>query len=120
MVRRVVVYSSYSKTTPTTTPPMPPYTTSKSHKDLAKIFKACALAPKETPQQKADREQRRAAFQALQLAKYGDPLAAIRAANPKPEIVTGSPYQAAREAWVSGRTGTDGAFDHWTSSSPSS
>ena len=119
MVRRVVVYSSYNRTTPTTTQTMPNYTASKTHKDLAKIFKASALTPKETPQQKADREQRRAAFQALQLAKYGDPLAAIRAANPKPEIATGSPYQAAREAWVNGRAGTDGAFDHWTSSSSS-
>jgi hypothetical protein len=75
------------------------------------------LAPKETPEQKADREQRRATLRALQLAKYGDPLALIRAANPKQEMTTGSPYQVAREAWVSGRTGTDGAFDHWTSPS---
>ena len=116
MVRRVVVYSSYNRTTPTTTQTMPSYTESKRHKDLAKMFKACALANQETPEQKADREQRRATFQALQLAKYGDPLAAIRAANPKQEIATGSPYQAAREAWINGQAGTDGAFDHWTSS----
>ena len=116
MDHKVVVYSSSHQTTPTTTQAMPSYTESKRHKDLAKIFKSCALANQETPEQKADREQRRATLRALQLAKYGDPLAAIRAANPKQEIATGSPYQAAREAWVSGRTGTDGAFDHWTSS----
>ena len=116
MDRSVVVYSSSHKTTPTISQTMPSYTESKRHKDLAKIFKSCALANQETPEQKADREQRRATLRALQLAKYGDPLAAIRAANPKQEIATGSPYQAAREAWVSGRTGTDGAFDHWTSS----
>ena len=117
MVRKMVVYSSSHKTTPTTTQTMPSYTESKRHKDLAKMFKACALAnkPEETPEQKAAREQRRETMRALQLAKYGDPLAAIRAANPKQEIVTGSPYQAAREAWVSGQAGTDGAFDHWTS-----
>jgi hypothetical protein len=68
-------------------------------------------APKETPEQKAERERRRDVLRAMQLAKYGDPLAAIRAANPKPEIVTGSPYQAAREAWVSARIE---GVDHWT------
>ena len=116
MVRKMIVYSSSHKTTPTTTQTMPNYTESKRHKDLAKIFKACALANKpETPEQKADREQRRETLRALQLAKYGDPLAAIRAANPKQEIVTGSPYQAAREAWVNGQEGTDGVFDHWSS-----
>ena len=72
-------------------------------------------APKETREQKAEREQKRAQFAALQLAKYGDPLAAIRAANPKQEIVTGSPYQAAREAWVNPAALSQGAFDHWTS-----
>ena len=72
-------------------------------------------APKETPEEKASREQKRAQFAALQLAKYGDPLAAIRAANPKQEIVTGSPYQAAREAWVNPAALSQGAFDHWTS-----
>ena len=113
MVRKIVVYSSSHKTTQT----MPSYTESKRHKDLAKMFKSCALANKpETPEQKADREQRRETMRALQLAKYGDPLAAIRAANPKQEIATGSPYQAAREAWINGQAGTDGAFDHWTSS----
>ena len=114
MVRWLVVYSSPKA--PTISQSMPTYTESKRHKDLAKMFKACALANKpETPEEKAAREQRRETMRALQLAKYGDPLAAIRAANPKQEIVTGSPYQAAREAWVSGQAGTDGAFDHWTS-----
>jgi len=68
-------------------------------------------APKETPEQKAERERRRDVLRAMQLAKYGDPLAAIRAANPKPEIVTGSPYQAAREAWAGARVEP---LDHWT------
>jgi hypothetical protein len=35
-------------------------------------------------------------------------------AHPVPEMVTGSPYQTARDAWRNGH-GTDGAFDHWTS-----
>jgi len=38
--------------------------------------------------------------------------AAYRLAHPVPEMVTGSPYQAAREAWANGGGGT--AFDHWT------
>jgi hypothetical protein len=69
-------------------------------------------APKETAEQKADREQKRAQFAALQLAKYGDPLAAIRAANPKKEIGEGSPYKEAREAWIISHLPQ---FDHWTS-----
>jgi hypothetical protein len=36
--------------------------------------------------------------------------AAYRLAHPVPEMVTGSPYQAAREAWANGGA----AFDHWT------
>ena len=108
----IVVCSSH-KTTPTTTQTMPNYAESKRHKDLAKLFKAFALAKPETPEQKADREQRRAAFQALQLAKYGDPLAAYRAANPVPEMATGSPYQAAKEAWTNPEN-WKGALDHWT------
>ena len=117
MVCWLVVYSSPKA--PTISQAMPSYIDSKRHKELAKMFKSCALANQETPEQKADREQRRATLRALQLAKYGDPLAAFKAANPKPEIATGSPYQTAREAWVSGRTGTDGAFDHWTSTASS-
>jgi hypothetical protein len=86
------------------------YTDNKRHK-----ASATTATPKETPEEKAAREQKRAQFAALQLAKYGDPLAAIRAANPKQEIVTGSPYQAAREAWVNPAALSQGAFDHWTS-----
>ena len=40
---------------------------------------------------------------------------AYRLAHPVPEMVTGSPYQTAREGWRNGQDGTDGAFDHWTS-----
>ena len=43
-------------------------------------------------------------------------MAAYRAAHPVPEMPTGSPYQTAREAWINGQEGTDGALDHWTSS----
>ena len=38
--------------------------------------------------------------------------AAYRLANPVPEMVTGSPYQTAREAWANGGAGAQ--FDHWT------
>ena len=38
--------------------------------------------------------------------------AAYRLAHPVPEMATGSPYQAAREAWANGGGGA--AFDHWT------
>ena len=41
--------------------------------------------------------------------------AAYRLAHPVPEMVTGSPYQTAREEWRNGQQGTDGALDHWTS-----
>ena len=37
--------------------------------------------------------------------------AAYRLAHPVPEMVTGSPYQAAREEWANGG---GAAFDHWT------
>jgi hypothetical protein len=36
--------------------------------------------------------------------------AAYRMAHPVPEMATGSPYQAAREAWANGGA----QFDHWT------
>jgi hypothetical protein len=36
--------------------------------------------------------------------------AAYRLAHPVPEMATGSPYQAAREAWANGGA----QFDHWT------
>jgi hypothetical protein len=64
---------------------------------------------KESAEQKAERERKREEFRAMQLAKYGDPLAAIRAANPKAdvEVVTGSPYQSAREAWTGSWNGSE-------------
>jgi hypothetical protein len=62
---------------------------------------------KESVEQKAARERKREEFRALQVAKYGDPLAAIRAANPKAEVVTGSPYQSSREAWTGSWTGSE-------------
>ena len=86
---------------------------SEGRKALDQFLKAAKKAPKETPEQKADREQRRAAFQALQQAKYGAANAAYRAANPVPEMVTGSPYQAAKEAWTNPEN-WKGAVDHWT------
>lgn len=117
MVRTIFVECSEEATQRQTRINMPRQPKSEGQKALDKFLKACALANKpETPEQKADREQRRETMRALQLAKYGDPLAAIRAANPKQEIATGSPYQAAREAWINGQAGTDGAFDHWTAS----
>ena len=36
--------------------------------------------------------------------------AAYRLAHPVPEMATGSPYQAAREAWANGGA----KLDHWT------
>jgi len=36
--------------------------------------------------------------------------AAYRLAHPVPEMATGSPYQAAREAWATGGA----QFDHWS------
>ena len=36
--------------------------------------------------------------------------AAYRLAHPVPEMATGSPYQAAREAWANGGA----QFDHWS------
>lgn len=83
---------------------------SKSQKKKRTI--TAATAPKETPEQKADREQKRAQFAALQLAKYGDPLALIREANPNKDIGEGSPHKEAREAWIISHLPQ---FDHWTS-----
>jgi len=37
--------------------------------------------------------------------------AAYRLAHPVPEMVTGSPYQAAREAWANGGAGAK--LEHW-------
>jgi hypothetical protein len=90
---------------------------SEGRKALDQFLKAAKKAPKETPEQKADRERRRAAYDAMQQAKYGASnaafMAAYRAAHPVPEIATGSPYQAAKEAWTNPEN-WKGAVDHWT------
>jgi hypothetical protein len=82
----------------------------------AKPRTSAAAAPKqeykETPEQKA----KRIAYETRNAASNAAFMAAYRAAHPLPEIVTGSPYQAANEAWRNGQPGTDGLFDHWTSS----
>ena len=70
-----------------------------------------AAAAKETPEQKAKRE----AYETRNVASNAAFMAAYRAAHPVREIVTGSPYQDAKEAWRNGQQGTDGSFDHWTS-----
>jgi len=86
------------------------------YKDLSKFFKSCAKTPAKVPQetaeQKAEREKKQAQLAAKKLAHYG---AAAAAAQPMKEIPTGSPYQAALEAWKSSEN--KGTFDHWTSSS---
>jgi hypothetical protein len=91
---------------------MPAQTESKR----AKPRTSAAVAPKqeykETPEQKA----KRIAYETRNAASNAAFMAAYRAAHPLPEIVTGSPYQAANEAWRNGQPGTDGLFDHWTSS----
>ena len=106
---------------------MSAYTQSKRHQELAKLFKQCA-APRtapvpatatatqqvqtETPEQKAKRQ----AHEAKKAAANAAIMASLRAANPLPEIATGSPYQAARESWLNAdSTSATGSFDHWTS-----
>ena len=103
---------------------MSTYTQSKRHQELAKLFKQCA-APRtaapatatqqvqtETPEQKAKRQ----AHEAKKAAANAAVMASLRAANPLPEIATGSPYQAARESWLNtDSTSATGSFDHWTS-----
>ena len=97
------------------------YTQSKRHQELAKLFKQCA-APRtatqqeqqtETPEQKAKRQ----AHEAKKAAANAAIMASLRAANPLPEIATGSPYQAARESWLNTdpASSATGSFDHWTS-----
>ena len=87
---------------------------SDGQRALDQFLKAVKKAPKETAEQKAAREKKRA----IQDAKYAQSnaayLAAYRAAHPVPEMVTGSPYQAAREAWLQGPGISQGQFDHWT------
>ena len=95
---------------------MPRQTKSEGQRMLDQFLKAAKKAPKETPEQKAEREKKRAIQDAKYAASNAAFMAAYRAAHPVPEIATGSPYQEAREAWVNGQTGTDGVFDHWTSS----
>jgi hypothetical protein len=97
---------------------MPKQTKSEGQRMLDKFLKAAKKAPaqKETPEQKAERETKRAAQDAKYAASNAAFMAAYRAAHPVPEIATGSPFQAAREDWVNGLSGTDGVFDHWTSS----
>jgi formiminotetrahydrofolate cyclodeaminase len=95
---------------------MPRQTKSDGQKALDKFLKAAKSAPKETPEQKKERETKRAIQEARYAASNAAFMAAYRAAHPVPEIATGSPYQEAREAWASGQSGTDGAFDHWSSS----
>ena len=107
---------------------MPVYTQSKRHQELANLFKQCA-APRtatvtatvpatqqeqqtETLEQKAKRQ----AHEAKKAASNAAIMASLRAANPLPEIATGSPYQAARESWLNSATSSaTGSFDHWTS-----
>jgi len=87
-----------------------------SVKTESKRTKSRTAAPKqeykETPEQKA----KRIAYETRNTASNAAFMVAYRAAHPLPEIVTGSPYQAANEAWRNGQQGTDGLFDHWTSS----
>jgi hypothetical protein len=100
---------------------MPLYTQSKRHLETAKLFKQFATAPQpqqaqaqvqvQTPEQKAKIQ----AYEARKAASNAAVMASLRAANPKQEIATGSPYQAAREAWLNTDPASTGAFDHWTS-----
>ena len=100
---------------------MPLYTQSKRHLETAKLFKqfaapqpqqAQAQVQTQTPEQKAKIQ----AYEARKAASNAAVMASLRAANPKQEIATGSPYQAAREAWLNtDSTSTGAAFDHWTS-----
>ena len=106
---------------------MPLYTQSKRHLKTAKLFKQFA-APRAAPQPQPQPQQAQAqvqtpeqkaklqAYEARKAASNAAVMASLRAANPKQEIVTGSPYQAAREAWLNtDSTSTSAAFDHWTS-----
>ena len=95
---------------------MPRQTKSEGQRMLDNFLKASKNAPKETPEQKAERDKKRAILQAKYAASNEAFMAAYRLAHPLPEIPTGSPYQQAREAWINAQPGTDGAFDHWTSS----
>jgi hypothetical protein len=101
------------------------YTQSKRHLETAKLFKQFAApraAPQPQPQQAQvqvqtlEQKAKLQAYEARKAASNAAVMASLRAANPKQEIATGSPYQAAREAWLNtDSTSTSGAFDHWTS-----
>ena len=91
---------------------MPAQTESKRAKPRTSAAAAPKQEYKETPEQKA----KRIAYETRNAASNAAFMAAYRAAHPLPEIVTGSPYQTANEAWRNGQPGTDGLFDHWTSS----
>jgi hypothetical protein len=102
---------------------MPLYTQSKRHLETAKLFKQFA-APRAAPQpqqaqaqvQTPEQKAKIQAYEARKAASNAAVMASLRAANPKQEIATGSPYQAAREAWLNtDSTSTGAAFDHWTS-----
>jgi hypothetical protein len=101
------------------------YTQSKRHLETAKLFKQFA-APRAAPQpqqaqvqaqvQTPEQKAKLQAYEARKAASNAAVMASLRAANPKQEIATGSPYQAAREAWLNtDSTSTGAAFDHWTS-----
>jgi hypothetical protein len=98
----------------------PVYTQTAAFKKNAKLFKQCALARAPlTPEEQAARDKKQTFIEARRKeieASNAAFMAAYRAAHPLPEIVTGSPYQAANEAWRNGQPGTDGLLDHWTSS----
>ena len=97
---------------------MPVYTQSKRHPESAKLFKQFA-APRAAPQQlqtqTPEQKAKLQAYEARKAASNAAVMASFRAANPKQEIVTGSPYQAAREAWLNTDPASTAAFDHWTS-----
>jgi hypothetical protein len=96
---------------------MPVYTKSKINKELAKPRSAAAATKKEQqPAETLEQKAKRIAYETKNAASNAAFMAAYRAANPLPEIVTGSPYQTANETWRNGQQGTDGLFDHWTSS----
>ena len=89
------------------------YTQSKRHLETAKLFKQFA-APKQVPTQTPEQKAKLQAYEARKAAANAAVMASLRAANPLPEIGTGSPYQAAREAWLN-PAASSGVFDHWTS-----
>ena len=91
---------------------MPAQTESKR----AKPRTSAAAAPKQEYKETSEQKAKRIAYETRNAASNAAFMAAYRAAHPLPEIVTGSPYQAANEAWRNGQPGTDGLFDHWTSS----